>query len=135
MDSSTLKRCAGAVCIVLALCVGVTLTHAGNFAGVGLQVVPIATGELVVLRVVEGGPASAADIRPGDLILRVGDFSLAGSDFTEVVTEHLWGAPDTSIVLDYMRPGESGARSATVRRVLMEPKTIETPGVRTLTPP
>jgi C-terminal processing protease CtpA/Prc len=135
MDSSTLKHCAKGLGIFVALlfCAAAS-PRAESFGGIGLQVVPVSSGELVVLRVIKSGPAAAEDFRPGDLILSVGEFPLAGSDFTEVVTKYLWGASGTSVALTYMRPGEDGVRSATVQRVPMEPQTIDTPGVQTLAP-
>ncbi len=136
MDTSALsRRRVSALLVVAALLLfGACVSHGASFGGIGLQVVPLSTGELVVLRVVEGGPAAGGDIRPGDLILSVDDVALKGSDFARIVPERLWGAPGTSVTLVYLRPGEEGMRSATLQRVAMEPQPIEVPGVQTLTP-
>ncbi len=45
-----------------------------KFGGVGLQVVPTITGELVVLNVLEETPAAEKGVLPGDLIFQVDDF-------------------------------------------------------------
>lgn len=105
------------------------------FGGVGLQVVPTVRGELVVLLVVPGSPASMAGLEPGDLIVQVDDFPLAGSDFTEVVSRYLWGEPGTSVTLRYLRPGVEGRKTVNLRRVPIEPDAgKKTPGVELMLP-
>ena len=46
-----------------------------KFGGVGLQVVPTITGDLVVLNVLEAAPAAEKGLLPGDLIFQVDDLS------------------------------------------------------------
>jgi len=104
------------------------------FGGVGLQVVPTVGGELVVLRVVEGSPAAAAGLKPGDFIFRVDDFPLGGSDFRKVVSEHLWGEIGSRVTLYYLRPGVEGERSVSLQRAAIDPAVGDTPGVRMLEP-
>ncbi|BCR04838.1 hypothetical protein DESUT3_19070 [Desulfuromonas versatilis] len=113
---------------------GVTAAFGGEFGGVGLQVVPTVRGELVVLNVLPGSSAALAGLKPGDLILRVDDFPLEGSDFSEVVSRYLWGEVGTSLVLDYLRPGEAGFRSARLRREPLSGEPAALPGVKTLQP-
>lgn len=103
------------------------------FGGIGAQVVPTANGELVVLRVVAASPAKEA-LREGDLIVAVDGFPLAGSDFAEVVPQRLWGAPGSSVKIDFKRPGVAGAQTATLKRVAMPPGAVQAPAVRMLTP-
>lgn len=105
-----------------------------DFGGVGLQVVPTVGGELVVLRVVEDSPAAAAGLKPGDLIFRVDDFNLAGSDFRDVVSKHLWGEVGSRVTLRYLRPGVEGERSVSLRRTPINPKGVDMPGVHMLAP-
>ena len=102
----------------------------GKLGSVGLQVVPTATGELVVLQVPAGTPAALSGIRPGDLIVQIGDFPLRGSEFAEVVAHHLWGAEGSQVTLHYLRPGEKGRKSATLRRAAADPKLTVSPAVR-----
>jgi C-terminal processing protease CtpA/Prc len=104
------------------------------FGSIGLQVVPVATGELVVLRAVDGSPALTAAIRPGDLIVEVDGVSLVGSIFSEVVTRYLWGEPGSSVTLKYLRPGVVGVNSVTLKRVPSARPQQATPGVKLLTP-
>jgi len=106
----------------------------GSFGGVGLQVVPLVSGELVVLRVMDNSPAAASGIRPGDLIIRVDHSPMKGTDFSEVVTKYLWGEPGTTVQLQVLRPGETGEISFTLRRVSMDPNAAAPPGVEMLRP-
>jgi carboxyl-terminal processing protease len=100
---------------------------------VGLQVVPTAKGDLVVLNVVPGAPAQAAGLQPGDLIVQVDDFVLAGSDFAEVVPRYLWGPVGSSVTIIYLRPGEPGRHTLTLQRASLKPVAAP-PGVNMLTP-
>ncbi len=104
------------------------------FGGVGLQVVPTATGELAVLNVIPGSPAERGGLRPGDLIIQVDRLSLRGSDFTEVVSRHLWGEIGQPVTLIFLRPGQKGRRSGTLRRVAMDPEAAAPPGVEMIQP-
>jgi len=101
-----------------------------NFGGVGLQVVPTINGQLVVLQVLPDSPAAAGDLRPGDLVFKVDDFSLQGSEFAAVVAEHLWGPVGSSVTLQFLRPGVAGSHSVTLQRANMTPRLTVTPGVR-----
>lgn len=111
------------------------LVAAEKSAGsVGLQVVPTAKGELVVLNVVAGAPAQAAGMQPGDLIVQVDDLALAGSDFADVASRYLWGPVGSSVTIIYLRPGEPGRHSLTLRRAAIRQDVTPPPGVKMLTP-
>ncbi len=99
------------------------------FGGVGLQVVPTISGELVVLNVLAKAPAAEKGLRPGDLIYRVDDFPLQGSDFGKVVSEHLWGKVGSAVVLHYRRPGEAGDKKVEIIRSTIDPRLTVTPSV------
>ena len=138
MDSPVVKM----VLVILLLCAqigvwsGVVRAEGtGRLGSVGIQVVPTATGELAVLQVPVGTPAAAAGIRPGDLIVRLDDHALAGSDFAAVVSKYLWGAEGSRIVVHYLRPGEAGRKSAVLRRVAGEPRLTVSPAVHPVSDP
>lgn len=120
--------------LFLLLLLSVAAFAAGEFGSVGLAVVPTATGELVVLKVVEGSPAAKAGLQPGDLIVEVDGFVLRGSDFPEVASRWLWGEAGTKVALHYLRPGKTGVQRVTLRRVAIDPQGAEMPGVKMLTP-
>jgi len=100
------------------------------FGGVGLQVVPTVTGELVVLNVLEGAPAAQEGLLPGDLIYKVDDFSLQGSEFGKVISEHLWGPVGSEVSVCYRRPGVSGSEKAILQRTKINPRLTVTPSVQ-----
>ncbi len=99
------------------------------FGGVGLQVVPTITGELVVLQVLENAPAAKQGLKPGDLIHRVDNVPLKGSDFGKIIAEHLWGPVGSSVELYYLRPGVAGERRVTLQRTAIDPRLTVTPSV------
>ena len=101
-----------------------------RFGGVGLQVVPTITGELVVLNVLEGTPASEKGVLPGDLIFQVDDFPLQGSDFGVVVSEHLWGPVDSQVEIFYRRPGLAGVSRVILKRSSLDPRLTVTPAAQ-----
>ena len=101
-----------------------------RFGGVGLQVVPTITGELVVLNVLEETPASEKGVLPGDLIFQVDDFPLQGSDFGVVVSEHLWGPVDSQVEIFYRRPGLAGVSRVVLKRSSLDPRLTVTPAAQ-----
>jgi C-terminal processing protease CtpA/Prc len=101
-----------------------------RFGGVGLQVVPTITGELVVLNVLEETPASENGVLPGDLIFQVDDFPLQGSDFGVVVSEHLWGPVDSQVEIFYRRPGIAGVSRVVLKRSSIDPRLTVTPAAQ-----
>jgi len=100
------------------------------FGGVGLQVVPTINGDLVVLNVLEDAPADEKGLLPGDLIFQVDDFTLQGSDFGKVVSEHLWGPVGSFVELFYRRPGIAGVSRVVVQRSTIDPRLTVTPTVQ-----
>ena len=101
-----------------------------QFGGVGLQVVPTINGDLVVLNVLENAPAAEKGLLPGDLIFQVDDFTLQGSDFGRVVSEHLWGPVGSSVELFYRRPGAVGVSRVVIQRSTIDPRLTVTPTVQ-----
>ena len=116
----------------LFLLVSVTSVSAEEqrFGGVGLQVVPTITGELVVLNVLEETPASEKGVLPGDLIFQVDGFPLQGSDFGVVVSEHLWGPVDSQVEIFYRRPGVAGVSRVVLKRSSIDPRLTVTPAAQ-----
>lgn len=91
----------------------------GIKGGVGLQVVPIASGEIVVIAVLSKSPATAAKLLPGDLIIAVDGKSLRGSNFADVTKNLLWGKAGTKVKLTWLRPGVAGKKSAQLLRTAL----------------
>lgn len=128
--SALLPLLAGMLCLCSA-----TLEAAESLRGsIGLHVVPTSTGELVVLNVVPGAPALAAGLLPGDLIVQIDDFALAGSEFSEVVPRYIWGPVGSSVTILYLRPGETGRHRLTLKRAEITKDIAPPPGVELLVP-
>lgn len=124
------------ICCCLAVPGLATAAEASRKLGsVGLQVVPTATGELVVLQVPAATPAAASGIRPGDLIVQIDGFPLAGSEFADVVSHRLWGDEGSQVAIHYLRPGEAGKKLVTLRRAAADPKLTVSPAVLNGTAP
>lgn len=122
-----------AVC-VLWLLVSPALAQGPPFGGIGAQVVPTVSGELIVLGVLPGSPAALGGLRPGDMIVDVDDLSLRGSDFHQVVMGKLWGEAGSEVRLRYLRPGKLGNHRLKLQRVVLQPGHDTLPGVELLTP-
>lgn len=103
--------------------------------GVGLQVVPIATGEIVVIAVLANSPADQAKLRPGDLIIAVDGQPLRGSNFTDVTKDRLWGRAGSKVKLLWQRPGVAGKKSAQLQRTALKDDPAQDLEVRMLVPP
>ena len=103
--------------------------------GVGLQVVPIASGEIVVIAVLAKSPADMAKLRPGDLIIAVDGVALRGSKFTDVTKNQLWGKAGTKVKLTWQRPGVAGKKSAQLVRAALKDEPAQDLEVQMLEPP
>lgn len=105
-----------------------------EMGGVGLQVVPIATGEIVVIAVLAKSPADKAELRPGDLIIAVDGVTLRGSKFADVTKNRLWGKVGTKVKLTWQRPGVAGQKSAQLVRAALKNESVQDLEVKLLVP-
>jgi len=102
--------------------------------GVGLQVVPIASGEIVVIAVLAKSPAEKAKLRPGDLIISVDGKSLRGSNFTDVTKSRLWGKAGSKVKITWQRPGVAGKKNAELVRAALKDDPAQDLEVKMLVP-
>lgn len=102
--------------------------------GVGLQVVPIASGEIVVIAVLAKSPADKAKLRPGDLIIAVDGDSLRGSNFADVTRSRLWGKAGSKVKITWQRPGVAGKKSAQLVRAPLKDEPAQDLEVQMLVP-
>lgn len=109
---------------------------ADKFGGIGVQVVPLSTGDLSVLHVIAGSPAEQGGMLPGDVIIEVSGLKMQGSDFDLVTRKYLWGRVGTAVSLVWLRPGVAGKMQAKLVRVAItkDMKVKSTPGVSIATP-
>ena len=76
-------------------------TTSGQFGGVGIEI-SVEEGVPQVISAIEGTPASAAGIEPGDRIVKADGQAIVGMDIGEVV-RRLRGSPGTPVVLTIAR--------------------------------
>jgi carboxyl-terminal processing protease len=76
-------------------------TTSGQFGGIGIEI-SVEEGVPQVITAIEGTPASAAGIEPGDRIIKADDQPIVGMDIGEVVRK-LRGAPGSRVVLTIAR--------------------------------
>ena len=84
-------------------------TTSGQFGGVGIEI-SVDDGVPQVISAIEGTPAAAAGLNPGDRIIKADGQPIVGMDIEEVVRK-LRGAPGTPVTLTIAR-----SRPAAVRR-------------------
>jgi carboxyl-terminal processing protease len=80
-------------------------TTSGEFGGVGIEI-SVDEGVPQVITAIEGTPAAAAGITPGDRITKADGQPLVGLDIEEVVNR-LRGSPGTKVVLTIARSGKA----------------------------
>jgi carboxyl-terminal processing protease len=78
-------------------------TTSGQFGGVGIEI-SVDDGVPQVISAIEGTPAAAAGLNPGDRIIKADGSPLVGMDIEEVVRK-LRGAPGTPVTLTIARSG------------------------------
>ena len=77
----------------------------GHFGGIGLEVTEKG-GMLQVVSPIDGTPAAAAGIKPGDLITAVNGKTIEGLSLNDAVTE-MRGPPNTKVHLIVKRVGST----------------------------
>src|SRR6185312_10652042 len=78
-------------------------TTSGQFGGVGIEI-SVDDGVPQVLSAIEGTPAAAAGVHPGDRIVRADGQALVGMDIEDVV-RRLRGAPGSVVTIGIARNG------------------------------
>ena len=131
-----MRQCLLTFALIHALLLTQTAFAGDRPGSLGIQVVPISTGELAVLHVIDDSPAMQSGLLPGDLIIEVGQLSMRGSDFDQVTKSSLWGEVGTEVALVWLRPGAADKMQATIRRVAITDKLKikRIPGVEIRTP-
>ena len=82
-----------------------TATTSGQFGGIGIEV-SVEEGVPQVVSAIEGTPAAAAGIEPGDRIVKADGQPIVGMDIGEVV-RRLRGVPGSRVVLTIARTNRS----------------------------
>jgi len=94
----------------------------GHFGGIGLQVNDNG-GLLQVVSPIDGTPAAAAGLKPGDLITAVNDRTVEGLSLDEAVAQ-MRGPPDTQVRLTVKRQGQDKPLEFTLTRQIIHVKSV-----------
>lgn len=90
---------------------------AGEFAGIGV-ILNFKDKKLTVKRIIPGGPAEKSDLKAGDIIVKVGDYTLKGEGFSEA-KKHIKGERGTPVTLTVLR-GEEGSQEEVLVKVIRD---------------
>ncbi|HZK90478.1 MAG TPA: S41 family peptidase [Stellaceae bacterium] len=91
-------------------------TTSGQFGGVGIEI-SVDDGVPQVIAAIEGTPAAAAGLNPGDRIIKSDGQALVGMDIEEVVRK-LRGAPGTPVTLTIARTGRPSFEVKITRAII-----------------
>ncbi len=86
----------------------------GEFSGLGLEV-GLQDGFITIIAPIDGSPAAAADLRSGDVILKLDNAPVQGMGLSEAI-ETMRGPKGSEIELTIGRPGESQPFTVTLKR-------------------
>lgn len=86
----------------------------GSLVGIGAEL-ELRNGEVVVVAPLDGSPAQAAGLRPGDVVVKVDGASVAGLSLRDVV-ERIHGPVKTAVTLTVRDPGTDETRRLTLLR-------------------
>jgi carboxyl-terminal processing protease len=96
----------------------------GAVEGIGAFVRENDDGFVEIVAPIEGQPAEAAGLLPGDLVLEVDGVSVVGEDFYAVIAK-VRGPRGTDVTLTIARPGEEDLLSFTITRARFEVPIVE----------
>jgi carboxyl-terminal processing protease len=85
------------------------------FEGIGAEL-GYDDGQVIVVTPLEGSPAKAAGIRPGDYILKIDDYELTSEDTVYDAVAKIRGEAGTEVVLTVLHQGESESVEITITR-------------------
>lgn len=95
----------------------------GEFGGLGIEVT-MENGFVKVISPIEDTPAQKADIRAGDLIVRLDETPVKGLTLKDAV-DLMRGKPGTDIVLTVIREGEEKPLKFTLTRAVIKVKSVK----------
>ena len=95
----------------------------GEFGGLGIEV-GMEDGFVKVISPIDDSPASRAGIKPGDLIVKLGDAFVKGMTMNDAV-ERMRGSPGTPITLTIARKGEDKPLVFTLKREVIKVQSVK----------
>ena len=95
----------------------------GEFGGLGIEV-GMEDGLVKVVSPIDDSPASRAGIKPGDLIVKLGEVFVKGMTLNDAVKQ-MRGKPDTPITLTIARKGEDKPLVFTLKRAVIKIQSVK----------
>ncbi len=95
----------------------------GEFGGLGIEV-GMEDGFVRVVSPIDDSPASRADIKAGDLIVKLDDTSVKGMTLNDAV-KRMRGKPNTQIILTIVRKGEPKPIVVTLTRAVIKIQSVK----------
>ncbi len=95
----------------------------GEFGGLGIEV-GMEDGFVRVVSPIDDSPASRADIKAGDLIVKLDDTSVKGMTLNDAV-KRMRGKPNTQIILTIVRKGEPKLIVVTLTRAVIKIQSVK----------
>jgi carboxyl-terminal processing protease len=96
----------------------------GEFGGVGIEI-SIRDGILTVISPIDGSPAEASGIRPGDKIIKIDKKATEGMAISEAV-DMMRGDPGTAVTLTIWREKGDKVSDVLLRRAMIKTKSVKT---------
>jgi carboxyl-terminal processing protease len=87
----------------------------GSFEGIGAEVSMNANGQVIIVAPIDGSPAQAAGVKPGDIILKVDGQDLTGLSLSDVVSKVI-GPAGTQVTLTLQDAKTGATRDVTITR-------------------
>jgi carboxyl-terminal processing protease len=87
----------------------------GSFEGIGAEVAMNKDGQVVIVTPIDGSPAQAAGVKPGDIMLKVDGVGLTGLSLNNVVSKVL-GPAGTKVTITLQDPNTGAIRDLTITR-------------------
>jgi carboxyl-terminal processing protease len=94
----------------------------GRFGGIGVEV-DFEDDYVTIIAPIEGSPAAAAGVRPGDRIVAIDNVPVRGRSFEDLVRQ-MRGAPGTTVALTIRRSGTTKLLQFTLTRRVIEVASI-----------
>ncbi|HUO43661.1 MAG TPA: S41 family peptidase [Burkholderiales bacterium] len=95
----------------------------GEFGGLGIEV-GMEDGFVKVVSPIDDSPAARADIKPGDLIVKLDDTAVKGMTLADAV-KRMRGKPDTKITLTIVRKGNPKPLVVTLTRAIIKIQSVK----------
>jgi len=100
----------------------IRLSTSGRYTGVGVEI-GVDADHVVVVTPLEGGPAEAAGLQPGDVIFSIDGFGVGSQDLEDTI-RRMRGAQGSEVVLGIRRPGAEDPFSVVLTRREIEFRSV-----------